>query len=162
MPTAFRFAVKMPHALTLTFHTTRQGKSMYNALEKISERPEPFQFYTARDLWTDEHTSGRMLSFHLDGVSDLASRNAAFVNRSAEWIAARFNIGRDSRIADFGCGPGLYTTRLARHQARVTGIDFSKRSIAYAMEVARREQMDIHYVNADYQGTLCRCRGQTV
>lgn len=123
---------------------------MYNELEKISERPEPFQFYTARDLWTDEHTSGRMLSFHLDGVSDLASRNTAFVNRSAEWIAARFSIGRDTKIADFGCGPGLYATRLAKHRARVTGIDFSKRSIAYAMEVARREQLDIHYVNTDY------------
>jgi hypothetical protein len=38
---------------------------MFEALEKINERPEPFQFYTASDLWTDEHTSRQMLSFHL-------------------------------------------------------------------------------------------------
>ncbi len=42
-------------------------------------------------------------------------------------------------IADFGCGPGLYATRLAQRQATVTGIDFSKRSIQYAQEVATRE-----------------------
>ena len=40
-----------------------------------------------------------------------------------------FCIAESTRIADFGCGPGLYTTRLARKQAQVTGVDFSKRSI---------------------------------
>ena len=35
---------------------------MFKELEKINERPEPFQFYTASDLWTDEHTSEQMLS----------------------------------------------------------------------------------------------------
>lgn len=53
-------------------------------------------------------------------------------------------------IADFGCGPGLYATRLALRQADVTGIDFSKRSIEYAREVAIREGLNIHYVNQDY------------
>jgi hypothetical protein len=27
---------------------------MFQELERINERPEPFQFYTAGDLWTDE------------------------------------------------------------------------------------------------------------
>jgi hypothetical protein len=35
---------------------------MFKELERINERPEPFQFYTASDLWTDEHTSKQMLS----------------------------------------------------------------------------------------------------
>jgi hypothetical protein len=30
---------------------------MFEELEKINIRPEPFEFYTASDLWTDEHTS---------------------------------------------------------------------------------------------------------
>jgi hypothetical protein len=38
---------------------------MFKELEKINERPEAFEFYTASDLWTDEHTSTQMLSFHL-------------------------------------------------------------------------------------------------
>lgn len=28
---------------------------MFEELEKINTRPEPFEFYTASDLWTDEH-----------------------------------------------------------------------------------------------------------
>ena len=73
---------------------------MFEELESINERPEPFQFYTARDLWTDEHTSKQMLSFHLNEAIDVSSRNAEFINRSVDWIAAEFNIGRGCKIAD--------------------------------------------------------------
>jgi len=123
---------------------------MFEELEKINKRPEPFQFYTASDLWTDEHTSKQMLSFHLNESIDVSSRNAEFINRSVEWIASEFNIGRDSKIVDFGCGPGLYATRLAKRGASVTGIDFSERSIEYAKEDAAREQLNISYVNQNY------------
>ena len=123
---------------------------MFEELERINERPEPFQFYTANDLWTDEHTSKQMLSFHLNKAIDVSSRNAEFINRSVEWIASEFNIGRDSFIADFGCGPGLYAAPLAKCGANVTGIDFSGRSIEYAKEVAVREQLNISYVKQNY------------
>ena len=123
---------------------------MFEELEKINERPEPFQFYTAIDLWTDEHTSKQMLSFHLNEAIDVSSRNAEFMNRSVEWIVSEFNIGRDTKIADFGCGPGLYAARLAKREANVTGIDFSERSIDYAKDVAAREQLNISYVNKNY------------
>ena len=123
---------------------------MFEELEKINKRPEPFQFYTASDLWTDDHTSKQMLSFHLNEAIDVCSRNAEFINRSVEWIALMSNIGRDFKIADFGCGPGLYTTRLAKCGANVTGIDFSERSIKYAKKVAAREQLNISYVKQNY------------
>ncbi|MCI5194485.1 MAG: class I SAM-dependent methyltransferase [Candidatus Electrothrix sp. AU1_5] len=123
---------------------------MFEELEKINQRPEPFQYYTASDLWTDEHTSKQMLSYHLNGDIDVSSRNAEFIKRSVDWIAAQFNIGKDTRIADFGCGPGLYATALARHGAKVTGIDFSRSSIDYAKEVAAREQLNINYLNRNY------------
>ncbi len=123
---------------------------MFEELEKINKRPEPFQFYTASDLWTDDHTSKQMLSFHLNEAIDVCSRNAEFINRSVEWIALKSNIGRDFKIADFGCGPGLYTTRLAKCGANVTGIDFSERSIKYAKKVAAREQLNISYVKQNY------------
>jgi len=67
-----------------------------------------------------------------------------------EWIVSRFNVGMGTKIADFGCGPGLYAMRLAQRQADVTGIDFSKRSIQYAQGVATREGLNIHYVNQNY------------
>ncbi|MHC4582768.1 MAG: hypothetical protein ACYS14_15040 [Planctomycetota bacterium] len=78
---------------------------MFEELEKISTRPKPFEFYTASDLWTDEHTSKQMLSYHLNEQVDLSSRNAAFIDRSVEWIASHFNVTAGVKIADFGCGP---------------------------------------------------------
>lgn len=123
---------------------------MFQQLEKINTRPEPFEFYTAGDLWTDEHTSGQMLKFHLNEGIDVSSRNAAFIDRSVDWITSHFNIGTGQKIADFGCGPGLYSARLARKHAEVTGIDFSTRSIQYAQKVAARDTLNIHYVNQNY------------
>ena len=123
---------------------------MFNTLERINQRPEPFQFYTASDLWTDDHTSKQMLAFHLNGAIDVSSRIAEFIKRSVAWIASAFTIGGDSRIVDFGCGPGLYAAPLAKRGARVTGIDFSGRSIAYAKEAAAREELNINYVNQNY------------
>jgi len=123
---------------------------MFEELDKINTRPKPFEFYTASDLWTDDHTSKKMLSFHLNEEIDVSSRNAEFIDRSVEWIASHFNIGEGTKIADFGCGPGLYATRLARRQADVTGIDFSTRSIQHAQEVASSEGLSIQYVNQNY------------
>jgi cyclopropane fatty-acyl-phospholipid synthase-like methyltransferase len=129
---------------------TTVGEEMFEELEKITTRPKPFEFYTASDLWTDEHTSKQMLSFHLNEEVDLSSRNAAFIERSVEWIASHFNVAAGTKIADFGCGPGLYASRLAQKGADVTGIDFSNRSIEYAQNVAQREGLSIHYVNQNY------------
>ena len=123
---------------------------MFKELEKINTRPEPFEFYTAPALWTDEYTSEQMLSFHLNDKIDAASRNAEFIEKSIEWITSRFNIKKGTKIADFGCGPGLYTTGLGKKQADVTGIDFSKRSIEYAKKTAERESLPISYINQNY------------
>lgn len=102
---------------------------MFETLKNLNIRPQPFEFYTADQLWTDDHISERMLAYHLDEEGDLSSRNAVFIDQSVDWMASYFCIAESTRIADFGCGPGLYTTRLARKQAQVTGVDFSKRSI---------------------------------
>ena len=77
---------------------------MFEELERICERPAPFEFYTTRNLWTEEHTSAQMLSYHLNESVDAASRNSEFINRSVKWIVSRFNIGEGSTVADFGCG----------------------------------------------------------
>ncbi len=125
-------------------------QKMFEELEQINRRPRPFESYTAGDLWTDGYTSERMLSFHLNGDIDVSSRNTPFINRSVDWIASHFKVGAGFKIADFGCGPGLYAARLAQRQADVTGIDFSGRSIQYARQSARKEGLDIRYVNQNY------------
>ena len=123
---------------------------MFKELEEINSRPAPFQFYTADALWTDKHTSKKMLEFHLNEAIDVSSRNKEFIERSVEWIVSHFRVKESTRIADFGCGPGLYTTRLAERKADVTGIDFSENSILYAKEVAAQKGLNINYVQQNY------------
>ncbi len=123
---------------------------LFQELEKINSRPRPFEFYTARDLWTDEHRSQQMLAFHLNEDIDVSSRNAGFIEESVSWIVSYFGVSPASAVADFGCGPGLYASRLARHQAKVTGIDFSERSIRHAHAVAKENGLSINYVHCNY------------
>jgi cyclopropane fatty-acyl-phospholipid synthase-like methyltransferase len=125
-------------------------KTLFSDLEWINERPKPFEFYTASELWTDEHTSAQMLAFHLNENVDLSSRKTAFIDKSVEWLASRLGIATGARVADFGCGPGLYTSRLAKRGADVTGIDFSARSIEYAKNQARATGLGINYLNQNY------------
>ena len=123
---------------------------MFDQLEQINSRPDPFEFYTAADLWTDDHTSEQMLAYHLNADIDVSSRRGEFIDQSVAWIGSHFNVGTGTRIADFGCGPGLYTNRLAKLGASVTGIDFSKRSIEHARTVAAEEGLTAAYVNQNY------------
>ena len=129
--------------------TTPPG-SVFSFLESVLEKPRPFSFYTTKELWTDEHTSKQMLALHLDGAIDVSSRHTAFIDDSARWMTERFELSAQSRVIDFGCGPGLYTSRLARTGAEVCGIDFSPRSIGHARESATREGLSVSYVEADY------------
>lgn len=123
---------------------------MFEKLEEINSRPEPFQFYTAEELWTDEHTSKKMLEYHLNEDVDLSSRNKEFINRSVSWIVSHFEINSNRSIADFGCGPGLYTTPFAENGADVTGIDFSGRSILHAKNAADQKKLSITYCQQNY------------
>ena len=126
------------------------ASSMFKELKEINTRPAPFQFYTARELWTNDHTARRMLEYHLNETIDLSSRKKSFIECSVEWIVSHFGVDKNTEIADFGCGPGLYTTGLAERNAIVTGIDFSENSINYAKKVAAEKDLKINYVLANY------------
>lgn len=123
---------------------------LFESLHEVNRRPRPFGEYTARELWTDPHTAERMLAYHLDETADAASRNHAFLDRSAEWIASHFGLGAGAKVADLGCGPGLYAQRLARAGLDVTGVDFSANSLNHARRAAADERLDIEYIEADY------------
>ena len=129
-----------------------RGTAVFDFLLEVNRRPEPFAEYTARDLWTDPHTSGQMLAYHLKETVDAASRNHAFLDRSADWIVSHFELESGAKVADFGCGPGLYAQRLATHGLDVTGIDFSANSLRHAREQASNAGLDIDYIEADYLG----------
>jgi len=123
---------------------------MFKELKEINSCPAPFEFYTADELWANEHTAQQMLQYHLNEAIDVSSRNIQFIDRSVEWIVSRFGINDTSEVADFGCGPGLYAKRIAERGAKVTGIDFSENSLRYAKGVASQEGLDIDYIHANY------------
>ena len=90
-----------------------------------------------------------MLAFHLDESHDLASRSGATIERFVGWLDAHLGLS-GKRVLDLGCGPGLYTTRMARRGALVTGLDFSAVSLTHARSVAVASGHAIEYVQADY------------
>jgi 2-polyprenyl-3-methyl-5-hydroxy-6-metoxy-1,4-benzoquinol methylase len=59
-------------------------------------------------------------------------------------------VNETTEIADFGCGPGLYTERLSEQGAIVTGIDFSENSLDYAKKVAAQKGLNVNYVHTNY------------
>ena len=127
-----------------------EAAALYDALERLAERPRPFERTTVRELWTDPHVSERMLAFHLDDHVEAASYRGAFIDASVAWIDERFGLARGARVLDAGCGPGLYASRLAERGARVTGVDLSERSVAHARRVAAERGLSIDYVVGDY------------
>lgn len=122
---------------------------MYKRLADLLERPAPFSVYTAAELWTDEYVSARMLEFHLDPASDFASRQPEAIDRIIGWMETRLGLSGKA-VCDLGCGPGLYTERMAMYGARVTGLDFSARSLVHARQSAEKKRLAISYDHADY------------
>ena len=99
--------------------------------------------------WNDPDFSRRMLDEHLSQAHDAASRRFEAVDRHVRWIHDRVLGGKPARILDLGCGPGLYTSRLAKLGHCCVGIDFSPASIAYAQEQAEQAGLDCTYIHQD-------------
>jgi SAM-dependent methyltransferase len=107
--------------------------------------------------WNDPEFSKRMLLEHLSQEHDAASRRFETIDKHVRWIHDQVLKGEPARILDLGCGPGLYTHRLARLGHRCVGIDFSPASIAYAKEQAGAAGLECKYIqedirSADYGG----------
>ncbi len=99
--------------------------------------------------WNDPDFSSRMLDEHLSQEHDAASRRFEIIDKHVDWIHDQVLQGKPTRILDLGCGPGLYTSRLARLGHRCVGIDFSPASIAYAKAQAEEAGLDCTYVHQD-------------
>ncbi|MGC9333892.1 MAG: class I SAM-dependent methyltransferase [Anaerolineae bacterium] len=99
--------------------------------------------------WHDPAFSQRMLKEHLSQQHDAASRRAPIIERQIGWIHDRVLGGQASRVLDLGCGPGLYTSRLAQLGHECVGIDYAPASIAHARKVAERDDLHCRYIEAD-------------
>lgn len=121
----------------------------FELLFQYAQRPALFAKSSA-PLWDDEHISKGMLQAHLDPEWEAASRRHRFIDDSVEWIIRHSGIQSGAKILDLGCGPGLYTQRFAKRGFNVTGVDFSRRSVNYAKEQAKREGLTIDYIYQNY------------
>ncbi len=122
---------------------------MYERLMNfIRQRPEVYAPCTSK-FWDDPHISRQMLKAHLEPEVDSASRNHHFIKTSAEWIA-ELRQPEGSSLLDLGCGPGLYTDLFHSSGFKVTGIDFSRRSIDYAKAQAALKGKKIEYLYQNY------------
>jgi SAM-dependent methyltransferase len=99
--------------------------------------------------WNDPDFSRRMLSEHLSQEHDAASRRFGTIDRHVAWIHNHILKGKPTRILDLGCGPGLYTSRLAKLGHACVGIDFSPASIGYARARAEEAGSDCAYSQQD-------------
>lgn len=123
--------------------------SQFSQLLELQDKPAPF---TPGEplFWDDPHISAQMLKFHLDPHTDAASRRPDTIDRSADWIIQTLGLAPGASLLDLGCGPGLYTSRFAQAGFRVTGVDYSRRSIAYASDYASQHDLAVTYRYQNY------------
>jgi SAM-dependent methyltransferase len=124
----------------------------------VGRSPQPQPWTEGDNIpWHEPAFSRRMLAEHLSQEHDLASRRAEIIDRQVQWIHRYLLGGRATRILDLACGPGLYSSRLARLGHECVGIDYSPASIGYATDRAQRGRLRCRYVledirRADYGG----------
>ena len=115
---------------------------------KYANKPEIYEPGNAV-MWTDPYISQQLLQVHLNEQVDLASRKPETISMTVDWILSQTNIEKLS-ILDLGCGPGLYSEMFAQKGHEVTGVDFSKNSIAYAKDQAQKKKHNIRYLVQNY------------
>lgn len=121
---------------------------MFKDLIKFTGKPALFERGTA-NFWDDSHISKHLLAAHLNPDWDAASRRPETIDKTVQWIAANF-LPEKGAILDLGCGPGLYAERFAQLGHKVTGLDFSRRSIEYAIGSRDEKGLDIEYIYQNY------------
>lgn len=94
--------------------------------------PEPYE--PGAELWNDPHISQMMLKAHLSQDSDAASYRQEKIQAILEYLIQATGLKEGCSIADLGCGPGLYCSRLAQKGFVMSGIDRSENSIRHAKE----------------------------
>jgi SAM-dependent methyltransferase len=119
-------------------------------LSALIERSIPQPWSEGDNIpWHEPGFSRRMLREHLSQDHDAASRRSATIEAHVRFLHEQVLGGQPARILDLGCGPGLYSQRLARLGHTCRGIDFSPASIDYARRCAEEEGLGIDYALAD-------------
>ncbi|HDZ22865.1 MAG TPA: class I SAM-dependent methyltransferase [Phycisphaerae bacterium] len=95
--------------------------------------------------WSDPAFSERMLKEHLRQDHDAASRRTEKIDEQVAWIHGDLLAGQPTKVLELTCGPGLYTSRLARLGHECVGIDYAPAAIRYAQDNARKDGLACTY-----------------
>ena len=121
-----------------------------NLLELVQRSAVPIPWAEGDNIpWNEPGFSRRMLVEHLTQAHDAASRRFEIIDRQVNWIHSTLLECQPTNILDLGCGPGLYSSRLAFLGHTCHGIDYSPASIEYALESAQRDHLPCTYVCQD-------------
>ncbi len=121
-----------------------------NLLDIIHRNPNPRPWAEGEKIaWDDPAFSERILAEHLSQEHDEASRRTELIGAHVNWIHNTLLKGEPANVLDLCCGPGLYTSRLAKLGHRCTGVDFGPASIRYAREIAKIENLSTAYTQED-------------
>ncbi|MEA5084604.1 MAG: class I SAM-dependent methyltransferase [Lachnospiraceae bacterium] len=123
-------------------------------LDYLKSKPEPYKA-DSEMLWNDEHISKGMLEAHLNPDIDSASRKHEFISESVKWISSLCNTTNHKKLLDLGCGPGIYADKFYDMGFKVTGMDFSQRSIEFAKKAAAVNHKKIEYLCQNYLDIDC-------
>ena len=119
-------------------------------IELIYRKPVPDPWSEGDNIpWNDPEFSERMLKEHLSQDHNAASRKKDKIKQHVQWIHDFVLKFKPVKILDLGCGPGLYSNRLAKLGHQCFGIDYSPASTSYAQHTAKTENLECHFLEAD-------------
>jgi SAM-dependent methyltransferase len=119
-------------------------------IDLINRSTSPLPWHEGENIpWDELGFSERMLREHLCQDHDAASRRFEKIEEHIDWIHRHVLSERPTRILDLCCGPGFYTSRLARLGHECVGIDYAPASIRYAMQQAEKESLPCQYMLED-------------
>ena len=120
-------------------------------LNDLLQRTAPAEPWVEGDNipWNDPAFGERMLIQHLNQDHDRASRRDEMIDAQVGWLHGTVLGSAPTRILDLACGPGLYTSRLARRGHTCHGINFAPASIAHVPNVAEEDGLACTYEQAD-------------
>ncbi|ASS62439.1 MULTISPECIES: class I SAM-dependent methyltransferase [Bacillus] len=110
----------------------------------LAKNPEPFEEGT-QEVWLDPDRAELVLKSHFDENIPGGSKGSSFVDETVDFITKIAPVECNNKIIDLGCGPGLYSQNLALKGYNVTGVDYNKKSIDYAISEADKMNLQIDY-----------------
>ncbi len=121
----------MPDDAPLPFDTLRPFKS------KAEE-------FTPRDTLPWESQAKHLLRCRTE-TGFLGLRPFEQVESDVAWLTENLGLPQETNILDIGCGPGLYSNRLATRGYHVTGIDIAQPFLDYARAEAQAQGLACVY-----------------